>query len=377
MIPFVDLRLQYKSIQPEIDQAIQEVFTNAQFIGGEPVKKFEQQFSTLLGANHCIGTGNGTDSLFLILKALGIGPGDEVITPAFSCIPTAECVTLTGAAVVFADVDEQYYTLDPQDVERKITAKTKAVLAVHLYGQAAPVSALKAICNTNHIHLIEDCAQAHITKENDKLAGTIGIAAAFSFYPTKNLGAYGDAGCILTHNNKLAETLRRLANHGALKKDDHELEGTNSRLDTLQAAMLSIKLKHLPRWNEQREKIAALYTSLLSDQKNLTTPVIRNGSTHTFHIYAIRTKHRNALMQYLAEHGVETRIHYPKGLPYTQAYRYKNHSLKDFPVTAVLQNELLSLPVYPGLTKAQVTQIAENIKNYFLKQSTGQQPFNP
>jgi dTDP-4-amino-4,6-dideoxygalactose transaminase len=364
--PFVDLRLQYDSIQSEIDQAVREVFTNAQFIGGDPVKKFEQEFSSLLGVKHCIGTGNGTDSLFLILKALGIGNSDEVITPAFSCIPSAECITLTGATVVFADIDSQYYVLDPADVERKITAKTKAVIAVHLYGQVAPLAQLKTICDKHKIHLVEDCAQAHLTKENDKFAGTIGIASAFSFYPTKNLGAYGDAGCVITQDDQLAEKLRRLANHGALNRNDHEIEGINSRLDTLQAAILSVKLKHLPRWNKQREEIAKHYASSLKDNPDIKTPAVRKGSVHTFHIYAIRTKHRDALKQHLTEQGVETLIHYPQGLPYTQAYRHKNHLIKDFPVTAALQNEVLSLPIYPGLTTAQVNSVAENIKNYFL-----------
>lgn len=366
MIPFVDLRLQYESIQPEIDQAVKEVFTNAQFIGGEPVKKFEQEFSKLLSVNHCIGTGNGTDSLFLILKALGIGPGDEVITPAFSCIPSAECITLSGADVVFADVDNQYYTLDPADAERKITSKTKAVIAVHLYGQAAPVSKLKKLCDKHNLFLIEDCAQAHLTKEHEQLAGTFGIAAAFSFYPTKNLGAYGDAGCVLTQDNHLAEKIRRLANHGALKKDDHQLEGTNSRLDTLQAAILSVKLKHVAKWNEQRTTIANQYSALLKDIPGLITPEIAPSSQHTFHIYAIRSTQRRALQNHLISRGIETLIHYSKALPFTQAYAYKKYSEADFPVSAKLQHEVLSLPVYPGLTNNQVTSIVDNIKNYFL-----------
>jgi len=366
VIPFVDLRLQYESIQQEIDQAVKEVFTTAQFVGGELVKKFEQEFSNTLSVKHCIGTGNGTDSLFIILKALGIGPGDEVITPAFSCIPSAECITLTGATVVFADVDNQYYTLDPKDVEQKITSKTKAVIAVHLYGQVAALSLLKAICDKHKIYLVEDCAQAHLTKENETFAGTVGIASAFSFYPTKNLGAYGDAGCILTQDDQLAEKLRRLANHGALKKDDHTIEGTNSRLDTMQAAILSVKLKHLQHWNQQRNEIARLYGSLLSSQSSITLPAERKDSVHTFHIYAIRTKQRDALKQFLNVMEIETLVHYPQGLPYTQAYRSKKHSIKDFPVTAALQNEVLSLPIYPGLTNTQVTSVAENIKNYFL-----------
>lgn len=366
MIPFVDLRLQYVAIQSEIDHALKEVFTNAQFIGGEPVRKFETEFSSALGIRHCIGTGNGTDSLFLILKALGIGPGDEVITPAFSCIPSAACIGHTGATVVFADVDDQYYTLDPADVERKITAKTKAIIAVHLYGQAAPITQLKALCDNHKIALIEDCAQAHLSKENGNIVGTTGIASAYSFYPTKNLGAYGDAGCVVTQDDYLAEKIRRLANHGALTKNDHAFEGINSRLDTLQAVVLSIKLKHLPQWNQQRQQIAELYQSLLNNTPNLVMPAIRKSSVHTFHIYAIRTKKRDALKQFLADKGIETLIHYPQGLPFTPAYHHKNHSPKHFPVTSILQHEVLSLPVYPGLSNSQVTTVAENIKNYFL-----------
>lgn len=367
MIPFVDLRLQYESIQPEIDRAVKEVFTTARFIGGEPVKKFEQEFARLLGVTHCIGTGNGTDSLFLILKALGIGPGDEVITPAFSCIPSAECITLAGASVVFADVDDQYYTLDPADVEQKITPRTKAVIAVHLFGQAAPVAQLKAICDQHNIALVEDCAQAHLTKEGEVFAGTAGIAAAFSFYPTKNLGAYGDAGCVITQDDRLAEKIRRLANHGALKKDDHLTEGINSRLDTLQAAVLSVKLKYIKQWNGQRAAIATQYSTGLKNIPGLTLPTTAPSTEHTFHIYAIRSGQRNALQQYLTKGGIETLIHYPEALPFTQAYAYKNHSELDFPVSAKLQHEVLSLPVYPDLTSDQVTTIIENIKRYFLR----------
>lgn len=367
MIPFVHLRLQYESIQTEIDHAIQDVFTKSQFIGGDFVKNFEAEFSNLLGVRHCIGTGNGTDSLFLILKALKIGPGDEVITPAFSCLPSAECITLTGATVVFADVDDRYYTLDPADVERKITSKTKAVIAVHLYGQAAPVTELKKLCDKHKIYLIEDCAQAHLTKEKEKYAGTFGVASAFSFYPTKNLGAFGDAGCVLTQDKIVDENVRRLANHGALKKHDHIIEGTNSRLDTLQAAILSVKLKHLKKWNEQRNAIADQYTSSLNNISGLTVPVVAPESEHTYHIYAIRTKKRDALKNHLSKVGIETLVHYPQALPFTEAYRYKKHYFTDFPVSAKLQNEVLSLPVFPGLTNTEVTAIVDNIRNYFLE----------
>lgn len=364
MIPFIDLRLQYESIQGEIDQAVKEVFLRAQFVGGDFVTTFEQHFAHTLGTKHCIGTGNGTDSLFLILKALGIGPGDEVITPAFSCMPSAECITLTGATPVFADVDNQFYVIDPIAVKQKVTKKTKAVIAVHLYGQAAPVSELKSLCDQHGLFLIEDCAQAHLTKDGASLAGTVGIAAAFSFYPTKNLGAYGDAGCVVTHDDALVERIRRLANHGALKRYDHAFEGTNSRLDTMQAAILSVKLNHLSVWNQQRQEIAQRYSAELKNSP-VTTPAVRNQSTHTFHIYAIRTSRRDALKKYLADNGIETLIHYPQALPFTTAYQRKGYTETDFPVAAVLQNEVLSLPVYPGLTPAQMSTITETIINYF------------
>lgn len=364
-IPFVNLRLQYESIQNEIDLAVKEVFSSAQFIGGDIVKKFEHTFANHYQSKHCIGTGNGSDSLYIILKALGVGLGDEVITPAFSCIPSAECITLAGATVVFADVNNKHYTLDPEKVEAKITGKTKAVIAVHLYGQAAPLAQLKNLCVKHNLYLIEDCAQAHLTSENNILAGTVGIASAFSFYPTKNLGAYGDAGCILTNDDALAEKMRRFANHGVLKKDDHLFEGTNSRLDTLQAAILTVKLKHLQRWNAQRTAHAHRYNSLLAGIAEVTLPFVRDNTHHTFHIFAIRTRNRTQLQEHLANSGIETAIHYPEGLPFTRAYHYKNHSPSDFPVAYALQNEVLSLPTYPELSSEQIEWIAQNIRNYF------------
>lgn len=364
-IPFVNLRLQYASIQHEIDHAVKEVFATSQFIGGQSVKKFERDFALTFSQKHCIGTGNGTDSLFTILKSLGIGRGDEVITPAFSCIASAETISLTGAKVVFADIDPDFYTIDLNDLKKKISSKTKAVIAVHLYGQAVPITEIKKICEQHGLMLIEDCAQAHLTKEDGKLAGTFGVASAFSFYPTKNLGAYGDAGCILTSDDTLAQKIRRFTNHGALLKDDHTLEGSNSRLDALQAAMLSVKLNHLQSWNTRRIQIAELYTALMQNISGLQTPAVRKNSIHTFHIYGIRTPHRNELKAYLASQGIDTMIHYPKGLPFTEAYLHLQHTAVDFPITHRLQDELLSLPVYPELTDAEVTYVATSIRNYF------------
>lgn len=364
-VPFVNLSLQYKSIQHEIDGALQAVFTKSQFIGGDFVRNFEQRFSHALNTKHCIGTGNGTDSLFIILKSLGIGPGDEVITPAFSCIASAEVVSLTGANIVFADVDPNFYTISPADIEKKISPRTKAVIAVHLYGQAAHVTEIKQLCEKHNLFLIEDCAQAHVTQENGKIVGSFGIASAFSFYPTKNLGAYGDAGCILTQNDQLEEKMRRFSNHGVLQRDDHNIEGTNSRLDALQAAVLSVKLNHLPAWNRRKSELAEMYSSQLKNITGLGTPAVREKTVHTFHIYAIRTTQRNELKKFLASKGIETLIHYPTGLPYTQAYQSLQHQPDDFPVTSQLQDEVLSLPLYPELTEKEVTYVTTNILNYF------------
>lgn len=366
-IPFQKLDAQYTAIRSEIDQAITAVLTKAQFIGGEPVKQFEQALAEKLSAKHCISTGNGTDSLFLILKALNLKAGDEVITPAFSCIPSSETISLTGATPVFCDVDSRYYTIDPEQVKKKITSRTKAVIAVHLYGQAAPVNELKKICDQHNLVLIEDCAQGHLTKDGDVYAGTVGVAGAFSFYPTKNLGAYGDAGCIITFDSSLAERVRRLRNHGALVKDDHELEGTNSRMDTLQAAILNVKLNYLEQWNARRQEIARNYRQQLGDVSQIQLPAERPHTTHTYHLFCILTKQRENLQKYLAEQGIETLIHYPKGLPYTPAYKYLNHSEQDFPVTASLQNEVLSLPLYPELTDQEINFVAERIRQYFSK----------
>jgi dTDP-4-amino-4,6-dideoxygalactose transaminase len=363
-IPFINLQLQHESIKQEIDSAIQEVLQSSNFIGGLKVQTFENAFASKLGVTHCIGTGNGTDSLYLILKALGIGPGDEVLTPAFSCIATAECISLTGAIPVFVDVHPEYYTIDPALVQKRITSKTKAILAVHLYGQVADVVALKAICDGHNLFLVEDCAQAHLSSYSEQPAGTFGVASAFSFYPTKNLGALGDGGCVLTNDDTLAEKIRRLSNHGALLKNDHEYPGINSRLDTLQAAVLLVKLKHLPNWNSQRIEIAHHYNTALSDLKNVILPKAAEQTTHTFHIYAIRTNHRDKLRSHLAERGVETLVHYPKGLPFTNAYSSKQVLESDFPVTSSLQNEILSLPIYPGLKIEQLNFITASLREF-------------
>ncbi|NJM26244.1 MAG: DegT/DnrJ/EryC1/StrS family aminotransferase [Bacteroidia bacterium] len=362
-MPFIDLfaapgtRLDITRLVDSID--------GEPFVRGRKVGEFSEAFSKVLGIADCIPTGNCTDALFAILKCLGIKQGDEVITPAFSWISSAETVSLCNAVPVFADVDPHMYVLDVADVEKKITARTRAVIAVHLFGQAAPVAALRKVCDKHNLLLIEDCAQAHLTSVGNRYAGTFGDAAAFSFYPTKNLGAYGDAGCIVTNNEALAEKMRRYCNHGALQKDDHIMEGMNSRMDTLQAAVLLAKLPHLQDWNRQRIENAQHYCSLLADIPFLKLPVVSADTIHTFHIFAIRAQRRDQLQTYLTGQGVETIIHYPAALPNLPAYSYMRHQPGDFPVASSLQDELLSLPIYPGLTLADIEFVCQTIRTFY------------
>jgi dTDP-4-amino-4,6-dideoxygalactose transaminase len=323
-----------------------------------------------LDTKNCISVGNGTDALTVAIAQLGIQNWDEVLTPAFSWISSSETISLCGAKPVFIDIHPETYTIDPDLIESKITEKTKGIVVVHLYGQAAHISRIKEICKKHNLFLIEDCAQAHLTAEGEKYAGTFGDAGAFSFYPTKNLGAYGDAGCIVTNNDELAEKMRRFANHGALEKDDHLIEGMNSRMDTIQAAVLLAKLPHLKAWNEKRRQHAELYNSLLKDVEEIKPPFVRPNTTHTFHIYAIRATRRDDLKKYLLEKGIQTIIHYPKALPNLPAYQYLHHRPDDFPVASRFQDETLSLPIYPELTADQIEYVSLNIRDFYSKKTS-------
>jgi dTDP-4-amino-4,6-dideoxygalactose transaminase len=365
IIPFINLKAQYDIIQDEINTSITDAVQGFQFCKGREVAEFELQFGQFLKHKHCIGVGNGTDALFVALKTIGISSGDEVITPAFSWISTSETITLCGGKPVFVDVDSEYYTLDPTLLEQQITDRTKAIIAVHLYGQMARVKEIKAICTRYNLALIEDCAQAHGSTELNKYAGTFGDLAAFSFYPTKNLGAYGDGGCIVTDSDIYSERCRRLANHGALKKDDHMVEGLNSRLDTIQAAVLLTKLPYLNFWNNLRIRHAQLYGKILAGISQVVIPQVRLETTHTFHLYVIRAQHRNALKDFLAVNGIQTIIHYPQALINLPAYRHLNLSQEDFPVSNALQEDALSLPIYPELQEDQILYIGEKIKEFY------------
>ncbi len=366
-IPFNNLKAQHKTVSKEIEGAITSSIQSFNFIRSKEVVAFANVFAKTIGANHCITTGNGTASLFIALKSLNIGIGDEVITPALSWISSSETISLCGATPVFVDVDKETYTLNPLLIEEKITLKTKAIIAVHLYGQAAHISQLQKLCKKHNLLLIEDCAQAQLTQEMGKHVGTFGDVSAFSFYPTKNLGAYGDAGCIITNNAALAERMNRFANHGAVQKDDHTMEGINSRMDTIQAAVLLAKLPYLKQWTQKRIENAQLYGKLLEDVEGVAIPFVRPKTLHTFHLYVIRARRRDQLKDFLLRHGIQTIIHYPKALPNLLAYSYLNLRPEDFPVSSAMQDEVLSLPIYPELKVEEIIYIAEKIKEFYKK----------
>lgn len=364
-VPFVDLKAQYQGIKEDIDSAINSVISQTAFIGGGYVKEFEKQFAHLYGVKHVISCGNGTDSLYIIMKMLGIGAGDEVITAANSWISSSETISQTGAKPVFTDPDDVYMSMSAEAVASAITGATKAVIIVHLHGQICDMEGILKLCADRDIHVIEDCAQSHFSEYKGRRAGVMGIAGSFSFYPGKNLGAYGDAGCIITDDDALAEKCRMYANHGALKKHQHEIEGINSRMDGLQAAVLSAKLPHILNWTAQRIANAALYNKHLLDINDITLPAVRPESKHTFHLYMIRARRRNELQAYLKDKGVETAIHYPTALPNLPAYSYLGVDSTNFPVATKLQDEILSLPMYPELDENSIRYVADCIRSFY------------
>ncbi len=366
-VPFVDLKTQYLSIQQEILNAINCVFEDGTFVAGKYVRQFENDFAHLHGVKHCIGVGNGTDALFIILKMLGIGIGDEVIIPAHNWISSAEMITLAGATPVFVDSDsvENTFTINPKEIVSKITAQTKAILPVHLYGQSAHIHEIKKIADKFNLYLIEDCAQSILAEEHGQRVGTFGIASAFSFYPTKNLGAYGDGGAIITNNDDLAEKMRAFANHGMIEKNVHTMEGINSRLDSMQAAVLSVKLKHIQLWNAKRAHLANRYSTLLRDIPSIELPAIRENVTHVFHLYVIKTARREALQKRLSLKGIQTSIHYPLALPFLSPYKSADSSSDKYPIAFRDQHQIVSLPLYPELSEEAIQYVCASIDEFF------------
>jgi dTDP-4-amino-4,6-dideoxygalactose transaminase len=360
-IPLVDLKAQYAGIKPEIDRAIHTVLDETDFIGGGVVHEFESAFASYCGARAAVGLANGTDALQLTLLACGVGHGDEVITAVNTFIATSESISATGARPVFVDNDPQTYTIDVRKIEEKITPRTKAIIPVHLYGQPAAMDAINEIAARHKLIVVEDAAQAHGARYKSGLVGTLGRCACFSFYPGKNLGAYGDAGAIATNDEELANKIRMLANHGRLKKYEHEMEGYNSRLDTIQAAVLLVKLRHLKEWTEKRQRIASRYTQLLSSAKEIVTPVSNPDATHVYHLYVVRVQQRDRVQHAMKEAGIATGIHYPIPLHQQPAYRHLGLHTGSYPVAERYAGELLSLPIYPELSDAQVEFVSSTL----------------
>ena len=365
IVPYLDLHSQYLSIKNEIDNSIKEIIKNSSFILGDAVSEFETDFASKCNVKHCISTANGTDSIYIILKSLGIGLGDEVITVANSWISSSETISQTGAKPVFVDIDPDYYSINENLIKKKITNKTKAIIIVHLQGQMCNMNEILKIVESNNIFLIEDCAQSHFSEFNNKKAGTFGIAGSFSFYPGKNLGAFGDAGAIISNDNEFAKKCKMFARHGALVKHEHVIEGINSRMDGIQANILNVKLKYILKWSDERFKVAEFYSEKLESVSQISLPKIRKNTKHSFHLYVIRVKKRKELIEFLKKHGIQTAIHYPTPLPFLKAYNYLNYKKEDFPVSYDYQNKILSLPIYPELSLNKINFVCEKIKEFY------------
>jgi dTDP-4-amino-4,6-dideoxygalactose transaminase len=366
-IPFVDLYAQYQTIKDEIDFVINDVIQKSSYVRGPYVEKFEQMFAEVMERKHCVSCANGTDSLYIAMVALGVRNGDEVIAPAHSWISTTETITQAGGKVVFCDTDKDTFTIDPKSIEEKITPNTVGIIPVHLYGQPADMDAIMAIAKKHNLWVLEDCAQAHIARYKGKLVGTFGDIASFSFYPGKNLGAMGDAGAVVTNDQALAEKMAMFARHGGLKKGDHKIEGINSRLDGIQAAILSVKLPHLQNWTALRQNRAARYSDLLSSVPSIKIPTVAEGREHVWHLYVIKSNERDGLANYLSKNGVQTIVNYPVALPFLPAYSRLSHQHSDFPNAFKNQSEILSLPIYPELGDEQMDRVAAIISEYFRK----------
>lgn len=360
-VPFNDLRKQYLELKNEINFVIQDVIDKSLFVRGTYVEKFEDMFAQEIGVDHCISVANGTDALYIAMKALGVQEGDEVIVPAHSWISTSETVTQANGKVIFCDTYLDTFTIDPGEIERKITSRTVGIIPVHLYGQPADMDRITDIAKKYNLWIIEDCAQAHLAKFKGKTVGTFGNAATFSFYPGKNLGAMGDAGAIVTNDNSIAEKAAMFARHGGLKKGSHQIEGVNSRMDGIQAAILSVKLPHLRSWTNDRQKIAECYSNKLKDLKSLNIPKTEKDREHVWHLYVIKHAKRDSLAKHLLENGIQTVINYPIALPFLPAYEKFNYNAKDFPNAFSNQSIILSLPIYPNMGDEVIDYISDKI----------------
>lgn len=367
ILRLVDLQAQYASIRDEVEAAIADVLREGIFVGGPPVDEFAASFAAYCGASQCIPCGNGTDALELILAGLDIGPGDEIILPAFSFVATLEAVCNAGATPVLCDIERDYFTLDVQQAEALVTSRTRMIMPVHLYGQSADMEAVQQLADRRGLLVVEDAAQAHGATWRGRRLGSIGKAGGFSFYPGKNLGAYGDAGAVITSDAALAARVRKLANHGRLTKYEHDLVGRNSRLDTIQAAILSVKLRHLEGWIVRRQRLAEAYTRRLEGIRGLVCPRVRPDGAHAFHLFTIRVLNdrRDDLRVYLADAGIETGVHYPKALHRLTVTTGPLDIHMDCPVAEQASAEVLALPMFPEMTPDQLEHVCRVIERFF------------
>lgn len=364
-VPLVDLKACFEEIKEPIEKKIHEVVSSGSYVKGSYLESFEEAFAKYIGTKYCIGVASGTDALHLSLLALGISKDDEVIIPATTFVAAAYAVLYLGAKPVFIDVDPKTYNLDVNLLEKSISKKTKAIIPTHLYGQSAEMDEINKIAKKFNLAVIEDSCQSHGAFFNNKKTGSIGDTGVFSFYPSKNLGAFGDGGAITTNSLRLAKSLKKLREYGATNKYEFEEIGINSRLDSLQAAILETKLKHLDNWNSKRRKIAKKYDQAFGNIQKILTPFVRSKMGHVYHLYVIRIPKRNALVKYLSGHGIHTGVHYPIPLHLQKSLEFLNYKKGDFPVTESISREIVSLPIYPQLTSAQQDYVIEKILGFF------------
>ncbi|MGR9404133.1 DegT/DnrJ/EryC1/StrS family aminotransferase (plasmid) [Rhizobium leguminosarum] len=366
MIPFLDLKAQYQSIKSEIDAAVLGVLASGQYILGEEVARLEQEFADYCDVKHAIAVNTGTSALHLSLLAAGVGPGDEVITVPFTFVATVSAICYAGARPVFVDVEPVTLTMDPARLEAKITARTKAIIPVHLYGQMADMDAIKAIADHYRIPVIEDACQAHGAQYKGARAGSIGTSGCFSFYPGKNLGACGEGGIVVTNSDDQAKTMRMLRDWGQEQRYHHLLKGFNYRMDAIQGAILRIKLRHLEAWTEARRAHGRRYSLLLGGSANLRTPVEITDRRHVYHVYAIRSRDRDQLQRVLTEEGIQSGLHYPIPVHLQKAHADLGYKAGDFPISEAAAREVLSLPIYPEMPAWHIDQVAAALENAYV-----------
>jgi dTDP-4-amino-4,6-dideoxygalactose transaminase len=363
-IPLVNLRRQYHSIKDEIDKKIMEVLESGKFILGENVEAFEEEFARYCGAKYGVGVASGTDALIMALKAVGVGKGDEVITVPNTFIATVDAISHNGATPTFIDIEPETYTMKASDIRQKITKRTKVILPVHLYGHPVDMDPLLEAAEENDLYVVEDACQAHGAEYKGRKVGSLGNIACFSFYPSKNLGAYGDGGIIVTNNEEVAERARMLRDYGQKEKYKHVVIGYNSRLDEMQAAILRVKLRYLDRWIDERRRNAKKYSEELSEIPDVIPPIEKSYAKHVYHLYVIRTKHRNEMQRWLSSRSISTGIHYPIPIHLQEAYMHLNLREGSFPETEMCSKEILSLPMFPELTEDEISYVCQCIREF-------------